>query len=57
MAEATEKSAQDEIADVVSAELSGHVDQVIREHGELTIIIKRDSIIQVLRFLHDDKRT
>ena len=56
MAEIAEKTVQDELSDLVSAELAGHIDQIVRDNGELTLVIKRDSIIPVLRFLHEDKR-
>ncbi|MEM7067362.1 MAG: NADH-quinone oxidoreductase subunit C [Pseudomonadota bacterium] len=45
-----------EIADLASAELAGHIEQIKQEFDELTLVIKRDSIVPVLRFLHDDKR-
>lgn len=45
------------ISDVVSAELVGHIETISNEYGELSVSIKRESIIPVLRFLHDDKRT
>lgn len=45
------------ISNLVSAELSGHVDQIAQSFGELTVTIKRESVIPVLRFLHDDNRT
>ncbi|MEM9331360.1 MAG: NADH-quinone oxidoreductase subunit C [Pseudomonadota bacterium] len=57
MSDAAENSTQDELADLVSSELSGHVDQILRGYNELTLVIKRDSIVPVLRFLHDDKRS
>lgn len=44
----------EQISDLVSAELSGHIDQISTDYGELTLSIKRESIIPVLRFLHDD---
>ena len=56
----TEAKSHDPVADlisVLSAELSGHVDQITTDFDELSLVVKRDSIIQVLRFLHDDKRT
>ncbi|MGI9349955.1 MAG: NADH-quinone oxidoreductase subunit C [Rhizobiaceae bacterium] len=56
MADVVEKTAQDDLSDLVSAELAGHIEQIIRDNGELTLAIKRDSVIQVLRFLHEDKR-
>ena len=45
-----------EIADVVSADLAGSIEQISTNYGELTISIKRDSVFSVLRFLHDDTR-
>lgn len=50
-------TALDTLSDLISAELAGNVDQIDRAFGELTISIKRDAIISVLRFLHDDSRT
>jgi len=44
-------------AELCSAELAGHIDQISTEFGELTLTVKRESIIPVLRFLHDDKKT
>ncbi len=48
---------QAELVELISAELAGHVDHIHQEFGELTLAIKRDGVIPVLRFLHDDKRT
>jgi len=45
-----------EIADVVSSELAGSIDQIATVLGELTLTIKREAIVPVLRFLHDDSR-
>lgn len=56
MAEAVKKTAQDELADLASSELAGHVQQFSRDYGELSLSVKRESIVHVLRFLHDDKR-
>ncbi len=59
MSEATAEivNPMDTLAELVSSELSGHVDQLNRDNDELTITVKRDAIIPVLRFLHDDNRT
>lgn len=46
-----------ELEALVASELSDHVEQVSVVLGELSLTIKRDSIISVLRFLHDDART
>ena len=48
---------QTAIAEVCAAELAGDIDQLKSEFGETTLVIKKDAIIPVLRFLHDDKRT
>jgi len=45
-----------EMIDAITSELAGHVDQIDQNFGEVTVIIKRDSVLPVLRFLHDDKR-
>ncbi|MDJ0614369.1 MAG: NADH-quinone oxidoreductase subunit C [Rhizobiaceae bacterium] len=45
------------ISDIVSSELAGSIDQISDSYGELTLSVKRDSIVSVLRFLHDDNRT
>ena len=57
MDEAVAKDTQAELVDLVSDELAGHIEQIGREFGELTLVIKRESVIPVLRFLHDDKRS
>ena len=57
MDEAVAKDTQAELVDLVSDELAGHIEQISREYGELTLVIKRESVIPVLRFLHDDKRS
>ena len=44
------------ISELCSAELAGHIDQIHTDFGELTLAIKRESIIPVLRFLHDEKQ-
>lgn len=46
----------DDMASVLSSDLSGHIEQIMTEYGELCLVIKRESIVPVLRFLHDDKR-
>ena len=46
-----------DIAELVSAELAGSIDQMSTAHGELTLHIKRDAVVSVLRFMHDDART
>ena len=46
-----------DIAELVSAELAGSIDQISIAHGELTLHIKRDAVVSVLRFMHDDART
>jgi len=46
-----------DIAELVSAELAGSIDQISTAHGELTLHIKRDAVVSVLRFMHDDART
>ncbi len=47
----------DAMIEAISSELAGSIDQISREFGELTLTVKRDAIISVLRFLHDDSRT
>lgn len=59
MADKETETAVDPIATttaLVTAELAGHIDQVSDHFGELTLVIKRESIVSVLRFLHDDSR-
>ncbi len=45
------------LADLVNSELSGSIKEVVEAYGELNLTVDRDSIVQVLRFLHDDSRT
>ncbi len=61
-ASTTEKLAEtthplDMVSDLLSSEMAGHVDQIDRSFGELTVNIKREAVLSVLRFLHDDSRT
>jgi NADH-quinone oxidoreductase subunit C len=46
----------DAMLQLASAELDGHIEAISTHFGELTLTIKRDAIIPVLRFLRDDKR-
>ena len=46
-----------ELTEIVSSELAGSIDQLSHDYGELTLSVKSDAIVTVLRFLRDDKRT
>ncbi len=56
MAEAVTSDPIADMTSVLSGELAGHIDQITTDFGELCLVIKRNSIVPVLRFLHDDKR-
>ena len=45
------------LASAIEAEIAGKLLAVDYAHGELTITAKRESIIEVLRFLKDDSQT
>ena len=47
----------DLVEEAVSGEFKADLESINRDYDELTISIKRHSIIPVLRFLHDDNRT
>lgn len=46
----------EKLSSVLSEEIAEHIEHLEIVHGELTVVIGRDSILPVLRFLHDDKR-
>ncbi len=54
--EATKGDSLDEIASVISSEFAKYIDSVDFSFGELNLKVKREEIIPVLRFLHDDSR-
>lgn len=56
MEQEADNSPMDDLIAAVSADLAGHVEDIDTTHGETTLLIKREGIIPVLRFLHDDKR-
>ena len=57
MSESATSDTRSDLVDLVSAELSGHIEQISDAFDEVTLTIKRESAIAVLRFLHDDKRS
>ena len=46
----------EELSNIVKKELTDHIVATSLNHGELSVSVKRESIVQVLKFLHDDNR-
>jgi len=53
----TAKETLEEMAGAVEAGLSGSLISGKTEFGELTVTVKREAIVEVLRFLRDDSQT
>lgn len=45
-----------EVGEYIGQKLSGRVDVQPIIHGELTLLVKREEIVSIIRFLHDDSR-
>ena len=49
-------SANETLAELVSTELATLTNAVSIDYGEVNVVTTRDNIVEVMRFLHDDKR-
>ena len=46
-----------ELASYLNDALGAHVQSSVIAFGELTLLVKRESLLEVLKFLRDDPRT